>query len=60
MSPSKQVSVQEFLEHLNSIKDAGDGDNVNSSALDRMKRLGVYELLLAAEENTRSFGIALE
>ena len=59
MSPSKQVSVQEFLEHLNSIKDAGDDDNVNS-ALDRMKRLGVYELLLAAEENTRSFGIALE
>ena len=59
MSPSKQVSVQEFLEHLNSIKDAGDGDNVNSE-LDRMKRLGVYELLLAAEENTRSFGIALE
>ena len=59
MSPSKQVSVQEFLEHLNSIKDAGDGDNVNS-ALDRMKRFGVYELLLAAEENTRSFGIALE
>ena len=59
MSPSKQVSVQEFLEHLNSIKEAGDADNLNS-ALDRGKGLGVYELLLAAEENTRSFGIALE
>ena len=54
MSPSKQVSVQEFLEHLNSIKDAGDGDNVNS-VLDRMKRLGVYDLLFAAEEKYKEF-----
>ena len=54
MSPGRDVSIQELLEHLDAIKNATSQQAFNEIR-DNLQRLGVYDLLLDAEAKYKEF-----
>lgn len=54
MTPGRNVSVQELLEHLASIKNTSSQQAFNEIR-DNLQRLGIYDLLLDAEEKYKEF-----
>lgn len=54
MTPGREVSIQELLEHLDAIKNATSQQAFNEIR-DNLQRLGVYDLLLDAEAKYKEF-----
>ena len=54
MTPGRNLSAQELLEYLDSIKNASS-QQAFSEIRDNLQRLGIYDLLLDAEEKYKEF-----
>jgi hypothetical protein len=54
MTPGRDVSIQELLEHLDAIKNA-NGLQAANEIRDNLQELGIYDLLLDAEEKYQEF-----